>query len=272
MVELSVPKASVVVCVLAMLASSAIAFSGPAVSLAVSCSEESSEECEWPEKSKAKPTEGEWPKEKGSPKEEEAAGRDPILFVHGYGGDLTTFKTMEKNFLANGWPASRLHNWAYNSAESNVAIAEQISTIVNHLLEVTGAAKVDIVTHSMGALSSRYYIKFLKGAAKVDDWVSLGGPNHGTTSANSIFCPTVSCAQMIPGSAFLNNLNKGDETPGEVNYITWRTITGCDGVITPAESVELVGATNIIIEGCVSHINLHESSSIFIEVHEWVLH
>jgi hypothetical protein len=43
-------------------------------------------------------------------------------------------------------------------------------------------------------------------------------------------------------------------------------------VITPAESVELVGATNIIIEGCVSHVNLHESSSIFIEVHEWVLH
>lgn len=268
---MGMPKLGVGVCALVMLTSATIAFSGPAVAVAVGCAEESSKECEWPEKTKAKPTEGEWPKEKGSPKKEEEAGRDPILFVHGYGGDLTTFQTMEKNFLANGWPASRLHNWAYVSAESNVATAEQISTIVNHLLEVTSASKVDIITHSMGALSSRYYIKFLKGDTKVDDWVSLGGPNHGTTSANSIFCQTTACVEMRPSSTFLNNLNGGDETPGEVNYLTWRTITGCDYVISPAESVELVGATNIIIEGCVSHINLHESSSIFIEVHEWVL-
>ena len=58
---------------------------------------------------------------------------------------------------------------------------------VNEIKAATGAAKVDIITHSMGGLSSRYYIKNLGGAANVDDWVSLAGPNHGTTWAYGCF-------------------------------------------------------------------------------------
>ena len=35
----------------------------------------------------------------------------------------------------------------------------------------------------MGGLSTRYYLKNLGATQYVDDWVSIGGPNHGTTFA-----------------------------------------------------------------------------------------
>ena len=92
----------------------------------------------------------------------------------------------------------------------------------------------------MGSLNSRWYIKFLGGEAKVDDWVSLGGPNHGTESAN--FCFSTSCVEMRVGSKFLSELNAGDETPGAVNYGTWWS--PCDEIINPDSSVALTGATN----------------------------
>ena len=85
----------------------------------------------------------------------------------------------------------------------------------------------------MGSLNSRWYIKFLGGEAKVDDWVSLGGPNHGTETAN--FCFSTSCVEMRVGSKFLGELNAGDETPGTVNYGTWWS--PCDEIINPDSSV-----------------------------------
>lgn len=42
---------------------------------------------------------------------------------------------------------------------------------------------MDVVAHSMGSLSSRYYLKNPGGTARVDEWVSIGGPNHGTYTA-----------------------------------------------------------------------------------------
>ena len=198
---------------------------------------------------------------------------DPILFVHGWGvqsigvgGSALTFETYV-NWFHNkkGYPYSHLYNWAYNTSQSNVTTAQEIATRVNNLLLTSKASKVDIVTHSMGGLSSRYYLKKLGGTSKVEDWVSLGGPNHGTSKAS--FCFTVACEQMRPGSTFLKELNENDETPGTVRYGTWRTAEGCDSVITPADSVELAGASlNKLVTPCVSHADLHETESIFNEV------
>ena len=52
----------------------------------------------------------------------------------------------------------------------------------------------------------RYYLKFLGGAAKVDDLVGLAPSNHGTENpgalvAGATFCPA--CDQQRAGSAFL---------------------------------------------------------------------
>ena len=186
---------------------------------------------------------------------------DPILFVHGWNGDTATWTTMVGRFQADGYAASRLFNWQYNSSQSNATTAQQVSTKVNEILAATGAAKVDVISHSMGALSTRYYTKNLGGDAKVDEWVSLGGPNHGTDFAN--WCFSASCVEMRPGSTFLNNLNSGDETPGVSRYGTWWS--PCDEIINPDSSVPLSGATNTQT-ACLSHSNLHEDATVYAQV------
>jgi triacylglycerol lipase len=195
-----------------------------------------------------------------------ASAREPILFVHGWNSSGSTWTTMINRFAADGWTASELNNWSYNTAQSNVTTAGQLRTKADQIRAATGAAKIDIVTHSMGGLSSRYYLKNLGGQPYVDDWVSLGGPNHGTTTANACFWNT-SCVEMRPNSTFLNALNSGDETPGAVNYLTWWS--PCDDVINPDSSVALAGATNRQT-ACVSHGDLHENATVYASVRDAV--
>jgi triacylglycerol lipase len=195
-----------------------------------------------------------------------AAAHDPILFVHGWNSSGSTWNTMIGRFQADGWTAAELNNWSYNTAQSNVTTAGQVNTKVDQIRAATGAAKVDIISHSMGGLSTRYYLKNLGGQPEVDEWVSLGGPNHGTTTANLCFWNT-SCIEMRPNSTFLNALNATDETPGLVNYGTWWS--PCDEIINPDSSVALSGATNTQT-ACMSHGSLHQDATVYGQVRNFV--
>ena len=200
------------------------------------------------------------------PRQSTASHVDPILFVHGYTSDASAWNTMISRFQADGWESNRLFAYTFSSTKSNASIAQDVKTRVDQIRAATGAAKVDIVTHSMGGLSSRYYLKNLGGQANVDDWVSLGGPNHGTTWAYGCwwFSP---CNQMIPGSSFLNQLNSGDETPGAVNYGTWWS--PCDELINPDTSVILSGASNTQT-ACMDHSALRTDATVYSQVREFV--
>lgn len=195
-----------------------------------------------------------------------ALGLDPILFVHGFSGSSSNWNTMIERFEKDGWPKSYLSAYTYNTSQSNKVGAEkEVKSHVESLLKATGASKVDIVAHSMGSLNSRWYIKFNGGETTVDDWVSLGGPNHGTETAN--FCFTTSCTEMRIGSKFLSELNAGDETPGTVNYGTWWS--PCDEFINPDSSVSLTGATNTKT-ACISHLSLLTDETVYSQVREFV--
>lgn len=194
-----------------------------------------------------------------------ALAHDPILFVHGWNSNSSTWNTMVSRFTADGWAANELWNWSYNYSQSNATTAQEIATKVNDILATTGATKVDIISHSMGGLSSRYYSKNLGGSAKIDEWVSLGGPNHGTDTAN--FCFSTACKEMRIGSTFLSSLNATDETPGAPSYRTWWS--PCDSIINPDSSVSLTGATNTQT-ACISHGALHEDATVYGQVRDFV--
>jgi triacylglycerol lipase len=168
-------------------------------------------------------------------------------------------------FKADGYTDAELFSWSYNTSQSNKTTASEIAAKVDQILAATGASKVDIITHSMGGLSSRWFVKFLGGTGVVDEWVSLGGPNHGTDTAN--WCFQTSCYEMRIGSAFLTELNQGDETPGDVRYGTWWS--PCDTVINPDSSVSLSGATNTRT-ACISHSALYEDATVYGQVKAFV--
>jgi len=133
---------------------------------------------------------------------------DPVVFVHGFQSSASIWTTMIARLKADGWADTPFVAWTYDSNQSNAVIAQILQTKVDSLLTATGAAKVDVISHSMGGLSSRYYAKSLGGSEKIDAFVALATPNHGTTLAN--LCSVPSCIEMRPGSGFLAALNAGD--------------------------------------------------------------
>jgi triacylglycerol lipase len=194
-----------------------------------------------------------------------AVPRNPIVFVHGWMSSSATFNTMVSRFKADGWTDAEILAFTYNSSQSNAVTAQLIKTKVDSILALTGAEKVDIITHSMGALSARYYVKYLGGDGKVDALVTLGGTNHGTVTAS--FCSQTSCVEMRYLSKFVNSLNSGDESWGTPRYATWWS--SCDEVIYPQQSAVISGAVNTKT-ACMKHSQLKEDATVYAQVKSMV--
>lgn len=146
--------------------------------------------------------------------------------------------------------------------------SQRLRDVVDIVLHHTGKDKVIIVSHSMGGLVSRNYIKNHGGDEKVYKLVTIGTPNHGIYGNVGVLCGTIftgnlglqECEDMQYDSSFIAQINSGDETPENTNYLT---IAGnCDyngedyhDEVVRVGSVKLEGADNVIIEGnCVSGI------------------
>ncbi|GAA5147038.1 alpha/beta fold hydrolase [Nocardioides marinquilinus] len=180
----------------------------------------------------------------------------PVVLVHGTGGDRRTL--LERL----SWGIKRAGFCVFSLDYGNRGLgriedsAAQLKAYVERVRAATGAAKVSLVGHSQGGMMPRYYLKFLGGAAVVDDLVGVAPSNHGTvlTGAQNPFndlielgCPA--CVQQGAGSAFLQRLNAGDETPGEVSYT--QITTRYDEVVVPHTSGYLAAGprtTNITLQ------------------------
>jgi len=117
----------------------------------------------------------------------------PVLFVHGSGLNSRTWKPMIRYLIGIGYPPKFLHAVDLLPRDgSNVRAANEfIAPAVESLLDNAKLAariagyqgevgqKVDIVSHSMGAVSSRWYTA-RKHPERVRTWISIAGANHGT--------------------------------------------------------------------------------------------
>lgn len=196
-----------------------------------------------------------------------AATHHPVVFVHGISSSSSSWDEWVDYFEADGYTAAELDAWSYSWSQSNATTASQLATEIKNVLARTGASKVDLVVHSMGTLSSRYYLKNLGGTAYVDDFVSVAGTNHGTSTASLCSWLYTSCAEMTTGSSFLTALNSGDETPGSVSYATYWS--NCDEAINPDSSALLSGATNVGV-GCISHTDINNDQGVYEQVRDFV--
>jgi triacylglycerol lipase len=166
---------------------------------------------------------------------------DPVLLVHGFHGSSGGWHDLIATLRAQGYRADEIDAIDYDSDASNVDTARQIARAADALRARTGAAHIDVVSHSMGAISSRYYLERLGGAAHVDAWVSLAGVNEGTVWAYGCYV-LAACREMVPTSSMLDGLNH-DFQPGMTRYGAWWS--PCDDIVVPRTNAELPGAHNV---------------------------
>jgi triacylglycerol lipase len=187
---------------------------------------------------------------------------DPVLLVHGFRGSSSGWHALEASLRAQGYRTSELDAIDYDDDASNVDVARQIARAADALRARTGAAHIDVVSHSMGAISSRYWVERLGGASHVDAWVSLAGVNEGTVWAYGCYV-LAPCREMVPTSSMLERLNRDLRASGPIRYGAWWS--PCDDAIVPHANAELPGAHNVET-ACLGHTEMRTDPEVLREV------
>jgi len=138
--------------------------------------------------------------------------------------------------------------------------SETVGDLITRVINCTGAKKVDVITHSMGGIITRHYIK-THDDPSIRKLIMLGTPNHGglykVGDLVDIFIEegeskiSMDFVQLSESHSFVQGLNEDDETPGDVEY---HTIAGDvdgqgDGLVRTL-SVPLVGAKSNSVVPC----------------------
>jgi len=167
----------------------------------------------------------------------DAAVKVPVILVHGYGGSAASFDVMKERLERRGHTVVAIDL----PGNDNVVNAKAIRDLV----AARGWAKVAVVGHSMGGLSSRQWIRFDGGRRVAVTYVSLGTPQRGIVVA--CVAPMTNGGQMCPGSAFLTKLNAGDQTPGT---LSWTSVASTADELVPVAATRLTrGACNVRVTG-----------------------
>lgn len=214
----------------------------------------------------------------------------PVIFVHGnsdkaIGTGLTGqtgWNASIDYFLANGYKTSELYATTWGPADATQAALQyhsktnvmKIRKFIEAVKAYTGAAKVDIVAHSMGVTLARkailggyatdaanggqYYIgPSLQGS--VDTFVGISGANLGLTSCYQTGPTTPTCGStngLYPGvytfgvtgrSAYLNDLLNQSGFEGAYRYAIFSTvdeIIGYGGIVYGDYTARLPGETD----------------------------
>ncbi|KAB7665892.1 esterase/lipase family protein [Bacillus sp. B1-b2] len=112
----------------------------------------------------------------------QTTSHDPVIYVHGTGGNSTNFLAIKNYLKQQGWASNELYAIELIDKTGNsLTNAKQLSSYVDKVLKETGKSKVDIIGHSAGGINTLTYI-LNSGGTKVNDVVTLGSPNKFVTS------------------------------------------------------------------------------------------
>lgn len=198
---------------------------------------------------------------------------DPIIFVHGCPPPGATnqmaanliFGPLMQRFRQAGYPESYINLFVYSgpTCDSMISEANELADFIDRVLEDTGAWQVDIVAHSMGALTTRLLLAN-DWHWVVNDFVSLAGANHGSLTGErgpelqqmfgapayegmkELYFPYACVGEASDGAAAdvqfevngcltpFGRFVTADETPGGTQYLSIRN--KLDEEIVPNES------------------------------------
>lgn len=160
--------------------------------------------------------------------------RNPVILIHGINDTTAVFRKMSAYLTNLGWSV-HCFNLTPNRGNARLeTLAEQVSRYIK--LNFDPKQPLDLLGFSMGGLVTRYYLQRLGGIERVQRYISISAPNHGTLMANLL--PSPGIVQMRPNSDFTQDLNRDAvEQLGKLNF-TWMW-TPFDLMIIPAESSRL---------------------------------
>ncbi|MDE2004308.1 MAG: hypothetical protein KGJ25_12340, partial [Betaproteobacteria bacterium] len=185
-----------------------------------------------------------------------AAGNGiPVVLVHGVLCNAGVFTRLSR-FLAE-CDVDGVASLSYGPPLASIEVfADQLAHKLDAVLAVTGAPQAMIVSHSMGGVVTRAYIRRY-GSAKLARVLTIGAPHHG--SVHAWLFPGTSLAQLRPGNRWLAALASDplDPTLGFVSLWSWH-----DSMIAPQLSSRLDGAIDLPVVG-VGHNALLADPQVF---------
>lgn len=188
----------------------------------------------------------------------EAVTDVPVLLVPGWLDTDRELAALRIRLMSAGWDPAWVAAVGFRDPTgSNGAHAEELARAADSLLERTGAARLDVVAHSMGGLATRVWLR--NGGARVARRVVfVASPHRGTWSAYLAWGD--GSEEMRPGSSFLDSLNVGPPVPDGVRALTIRTTL--DAHILPPESATLPGVPDVEV-CCPTHTGLLRDIEVF---------
>lgn len=176
-----------------------------------------------------------------APARAEAPPRNPVLILPGFFMPEVSYGPLKRALRRAGYTdVTVLEGWPWFGSIPDYA--RQARREADRALARTGAAKIEIVSHSMGGLVGRYLIQELGYEPKVAHYVSFGTPHHGTLLGVISSWYAKSGQEMAPGSPFLTALNAAEGRASAIKYTSLHA--GLDEIVWPQSSVTLAGAEN----------------------------
>jgi len=134
--------------------------------------------------------------------------------------------------------------------------AKNIDLIISKIKHCTGSSKVDVVTHSMGGIVVRYYVKNIDSSS-IRKAIMMGAPNRGgfynLGEIAEYFVDNgesrirLDFIQLSEDHNFMKELNKEDQTIDIEYYTIAGDIDGKGDGVVLSESVPLQSAENIVV-------------------------
>ncbi len=166
---------------------------------------------------------------------------NPVLLVHGIFDTGRVFHSMVPYLKQRGLTVYDLDLVPNDGNAALDQLAEQVADYINATF--SPEQPLDLVGFSMGGIVSRYYVQRLGGINRVQRFITLSAPNHGTWLA--YFRQGLGCVQMRPNSALLHDLNRHASMLQQIHFTSiW---TPYDLMILPANSSQMPVGRNVIV-------------------------
>lgn len=163
----------------------------------------------------------------------------PVLLVHGFLGHPDMFRPLKRRMHQEGW--ATVAGVGYPSTRLRLPeIVARIDAAARSLQ--VGDEPIDVVAHSLGAVSTRAWLREFGGHDHVRRFISLGGPHAGTTLHR--LAPNVLSDVLDPTGYWVQRLGSGGPEPVDTIVIRARY----DQQVFPPERASLPGIREVVLQ------------------------